>query len=50
MRVARPQRAIMLGWLGTVMLKVDPRKALVRHGDTVLGTHTILRSGGARAR
>jgi hypothetical protein len=21
------------------MLKVDPRKALVRHGDTVLGTH-----------
>ena len=24
---------------GTVMLNVDPRKALVRHGDTVLGTH-----------
>ena len=29
----------MLGWPGTVMLQVDPRKALIRDGDTVLGTH-----------
>ena len=29
----------MLGWPGTVMLRVGPRKVLVRDGDTVLGTH-----------
>ncbi len=29
----------MLGWPGTVMLRVDPRKVLFRDGDRVLGTH-----------
>ena len=31
----------MLGWPGAVMLRVHPRKALFRHGDRVLGTHTL---------
>jgi hypothetical protein len=32
----------MLGWPGTVMLTVDPTKVLVRHSDTVPGTHRLL--------
>jgi hypothetical protein len=31
----------MLGWPGTVMLTVDPPRALVRYGDTVLGTTRV---------
>jgi hypothetical protein len=30
----------MLGWHGTVMPTGDARKALVRHGGSVLGIHT----------
>ena len=29
----------MLGWHGTVMVRVSRRKVLVRDDDTVLGTH-----------
>ncbi len=30
----------MLGWHGTVMVRVSRRQVLVRDDDTVLGTHT----------
>src|SRR6476620_721634 len=32
----------MLGWHGTVMMRVRRRKVLVRDDDTVLGTHRLL--------
>jgi hypothetical protein len=31
----------MLGWHGTVMMRVSRRKVLVRDDDTVLGTHKV---------
>jgi hypothetical protein len=31
----------MLGWHGTVMMRVSRRKVLVRDDDTVLGTHSV---------
>jgi hypothetical protein len=39
-RVQRPQRAIMLARVATVMLRSASGKVLLRDGDGVLGTHT----------